>query len=142
MSVVPASSYSWFENDVFYKKRHLFFSRGTRAQHLTLCGVWCPLDGCDALIGQRSLDNCTVTMSVYSTCVHQVVAQHSHESSKNFGMSVDVAWFPDFGHIVAGIFLFKQRIQSFIKLQKLYIGIVLSNLLPPPLSSSPLVIMH
>ena len=38
------------------------FSRGTRAQHLTLCVwclcrvcvcVWCPLDGCDAPIGQR-----------------------------------------------------------------------------------------
>ena len=32
-----------------------FFSRGTRAQHLTLCVcvcvcVWCPLDGCDALL--------------------------------------------------------------------------------------------
>ena len=75
-----------------------------------MCGVCvvcerCPLDGCDALIGQRSLENCTVTMSVYSTCVHKVVAQHSHESSKNFGMSVDIAWFPDFGHIVAGIFI-------------------------------------
>ena len=66
--------------------------------------MWCPLDGCDALIGQRSLDNCSVTMSVYSTCVHKVVAQHSHELSKNFGMSEDVAWFPDFGHIVAGLF--------------------------------------
>ena len=34
------------------------FCRGTRAYHLTLCvcvvsGVWCPLDGCDAPIGQR-----------------------------------------------------------------------------------------
>ena len=32
------------------------FSRGTLAQHLTLVcggGVWCPLDGCNALIGQR-----------------------------------------------------------------------------------------
>ena len=33
------------------------FSLETRAQHLTLsvwclCGVWCPLDGCVALIGQ------------------------------------------------------------------------------------------
>ena len=27
------------------------------------------------------------------------------ESSRNFGMSVGVAWFPDYGHIVAGIFL-------------------------------------
>ena len=48
-------------------------SRGTRAQHLTLsvwcvCDVWCPLDGCNALIRQR--DNCTVTVSVYSACVH------------------------------------------------------------------------
>ena len=25
MSIVPAFSYSWFENDGFYKKRHLFF---------------------------------------------------------------------------------------------------------------------
>ena len=25
MSIVQASSYSWFENDGFYKKRHLFF---------------------------------------------------------------------------------------------------------------------
>ena len=60
------------------------FSRGTRAQHLTLCGVcvvsvWCPLDGCDALISQQ--DNCTVTVSVYSVCVHttQPWAQHSPE---------------------------------------------------------------
>ena len=25
MSIVPASSFFWFENDGFYKKRHLFF---------------------------------------------------------------------------------------------------------------------
>ena len=30
--------------------------------------VWCPLDGCNALISQQ--DNCTVTVSTYSTCVH------------------------------------------------------------------------
>ena len=35
-----------------------------------VCHVWCPLYGCDALIGQR--DNCTV----YSTCVHTAVATH------------------------------------------------------------------
>ena len=50
-------------------------SKETRAQHLTLsvwcvvcvcvCGVWCPLDGCDALIGQQ--DNCTVTVSEYNS---------------------------------------------------------------------------
>ena len=30
MSIVPASSYSWFENDGFYKKRHLFFGTPCR----------------------------------------------------------------------------------------------------------------
>ena len=74
----------------------LIFSRGTRAQHLTL-SVWCvvcvcPLNGCDTLIGQR--DNCTVTVSVYST-LHmytQPWARHSHK-----------CWH-DYGHIVAGIY--------------------------------------
>ena len=65
-------------------KGFLIFSQGTRAQHLTLsvcamcnecvtCDVWCPLDGCDALIGQP--DNCTGTISAYSTCVHQAVGK-------------------------------------------------------------------
>ena len=50
------------------------FSRGTRAQHLTLCGVcvcgvWCPLDGCDDLIGQRG-----ETIS----SVYQYMCTHSH----------------------------------------------------------------
>ena len=30
MSIVPASSYSWFENYGFYKKRHLFFGTHCR----------------------------------------------------------------------------------------------------------------
>ena len=52
------------------------FRWGTQAQHLALsvwcvCDVWCPLDGYDALIGQQH--NCTVTVSVYSTCVHTTV---------------------------------------------------------------------
>ena len=42
--------------------------------------VWCPLDGCDALIGQR--DNCTVTVSMYSCTVH-VYTQHGHNIVMN-----------------------------------------------------------
>ena len=66
------------------------FSRGTRAQHLTLCGVRlvspvcvvcvCVVDGCDALIGQQ--DNCTVTVSVYSCTVH-VYTQYGHNIVMN-----------------------------------------------------------
>ena len=60
------------------------FSRGTRAQHLTLCGVWglcvwCPLDGCDAPSGQRG----KTTVQSQSVCkVHvytQPWAQNRHE---------------------------------------------------------------
>ena len=36
-----------------------------------VCHVRCPLDKCDALISQQ--DNCTVTVSTYSTCVHTTV---------------------------------------------------------------------
>ena len=61
------------------------FSRGTRAQHLTLCVcvcdvcvcVWCPLDGCHALIGQTGtsvqlcstvhLGQCTVLLYAYNS---------------------------------------------------------------------------
>ena len=62
----------------------VIFSRGTRAQHLTLsvwcvC-VWCPLDGCDVLISQR--DNCTVTVNMYSCIVH-VCTQHGHSIVMN-----------------------------------------------------------
>ena len=36
---------------------------------------------------------------------------------RNFGMSVNIAWFPDYGHIVAGIFdileVTKQYIDAF-----------------------------
>ena len=69
--------------DCDLQKLDFIFSRGTRAQHLTLsvsCVCVCPLDGCDALIGQR--DNCTVTVSVYRCTVQaytQPWAQHSHE---------------------------------------------------------------
>ena len=50
--------------------------------------VWCRLDGCDALISQQ--DNCIVTVSVYSVCVHttQPWAQNCPEQSRTFGMSV------------------------------------------------------
>ena len=86
-----------------------FVSRGTRPQHLTLCGVcvcvWCPLDGCDAPSGQRG----KTTVQSQSACIVHLFTQpwpqHSHEKSKNIGMSIGVAWFPDYGHIVAGIFL-------------------------------------
>ena len=61
------------------KTRTNFFSRGTQAQHLTL-SVWCPLDGCDALIGQR--DNCTVTVSLCSCTLH-VYTQHGHNIVMN-----------------------------------------------------------
>ena len=52
------------------------FSRGTRAQHLTPCGVcvvsvWCPLDGCDAPIGQRG----KTTVQSQSVCTVQVYTQ-------------------------------------------------------------------
>ena len=88
---------------------HYIFSRGTRAQHLTVCVcvcVWwgCPLDGCDAQIGQRG----KTTVQSQSVCtVHVYIQpweQQSHEKSKNFGMSVGVALFPAYGHILAGIF--------------------------------------
>jgi len=66
------------------------FSRGTRAQHLTLCGVclcvcvcvvsvWCPLDGCDAPIGQRG-KTAVQSQSVCTVHVHtQPWAQHRNE---------------------------------------------------------------
>ena len=41
MSIVPASSYSWFENDAFYKKRHLFF--GTPCTYSDLLLAFCCL---------------------------------------------------------------------------------------------------
>ena len=45
----------------------VFFSGGTRAQHLTLCvWWWCPLDGCDAPIGQRG----KTTVQSQSVCTH------------------------------------------------------------------------
>ena len=53
---------------------------------LCVCGVscvvcvWCPLDQCDALIGQRG--NCTVTVSVNSCTVH-VYTQHEHNIVMN-----------------------------------------------------------
>ena len=61
----------------------ILFSRGTRAQHLTLLGVcvwcvcvdvvcvWCPLDECDAQIGQRGK---TIVQS-QSVCTVQVYTQ-------------------------------------------------------------------
>ena len=55
------------------------FSRGTRAQHLTLCGVcvcvWCVVSPGWMWCSNRSerKDNCTVTISVYSTGVHTAV---------------------------------------------------------------------
>ena len=49
----------------------MFFSRGTRAQHLTLCGVWCVVCVCVVFPGwmrcsERSerKDNCSVKISV------------------------------------------------------------------------------
>ena len=58
----------------------MFFSRGTRAQHLTLCGVWCVVCVCVVFPGWMRCserlerkDNCTVTVSVYSTYVHTAV---------------------------------------------------------------------
>ena len=50
-------------------------------------------------------DNCTQSQSVCTVHVYtQQWSQHTHEQSRNVGMSVGVAWFPDFGHIVASIF--------------------------------------
>ena len=51
------------------------FSRGTRAQHLTLCGVCvcgvrCPLDGCDAPIGQRGKTTVQSHQCVQYRCTH------------------------------------------------------------------------
>ena len=62
----------------------LIFSRGTRAQHLALCvwcvvcGVWCAVvsPGWMRCSDQSEReDNCTVTISVYSTCVHTAVGR-------------------------------------------------------------------
>ena len=36
-------------------------------------------------------------------CTHNL--GHNTVMSRNIGMSVNVAWFPDYGHIVAGIFM-------------------------------------
>ena len=64
---------------------NLFFSRVTQAQHLTLCVWcvvcvwWCPLDGCDAPMGQRG----KTTVHTQSLCTVNVYtqpwAQHSNE---------------------------------------------------------------
>ena len=59
----------------------IIFSRGTRAQHLTLCvwcvcGVWCVVVSpgwMRCYDRSERKDNCTVTISVYSTCVHTAV---------------------------------------------------------------------
>ena len=55
-----------------------FFRWGTPAQHLTLCGVcvcvcgvWCPLDGCDAPSGHRG----KTTVRSQSVCKVHVYTQ-------------------------------------------------------------------
>ena len=63
---------------------------------LCVCGVWCPLDQCDALIGRR--DNCTVMVRCTHHCGHNIVMNRAGI------LSVDVAWFPDYGRLMAGIF--------------------------------------
>ena len=39
-----------------------------------------------------------------SHTVLDIFRSRGHNIDMNFGMSVGVAWFPDYGHIVAGIF--------------------------------------
>ena len=51
--------------------------------------VWCPLDGCDALIGQRE----KTTVQSQSVCTVHVYTQ-PWAQHKNIGMSVDVACIP------------------------------------------------
>ena len=77
--------------------------------------MWCPLDGCDDPISQRG----KTTVQSQSVCTVQVCtqpwAQHRHELSRNFDMSVNVTLFPDYGHIVAGIFEITDDFEKEIK---------------------------
>ena len=93
------------------------FSRGTRAQHLTLSGVCVMCDVCVVSpVWMRCSDRSTRQLyspsqcvQLYSTCVHTTWAQHSYEESRNFGMSIDIAWFPDYDYLMASIFFIPNR---------------------------------
>ena len=73
---------SWFFKTSSFLRLPPFFSRGTRAQHLALsvC-VLCLVCVCVVSPGWIrcsdcwSRDNCTVTVSVYSTCVHTALGK-------------------------------------------------------------------
>ena len=80
------------------------------------------MDGYDALIGQRGRTT-VQSQSVCTVCVYtQLWAQHRHEQSRNFGMSVNVAWFPDYGNLMAGIFAYIFDVYSCIYVNILMIS--------------------
>ena len=63
-----------------------FFSRGTQAQHLTLCIVWCGVPWMDVMLWSvftRQLYSHSQCVKLYSTCVHTTGAQRGHNIVMN-----------------------------------------------------------